>query len=90
MEDSPWSESTEGRALNRMLPPLLALHPRLDLCGFRVSLISDRAPFFLFVFCTCLDQAGARFGLGLTRRLCFCKLSIDWKEAFNPERLDRS
>ena len=24
-------------------PPPLALHPRLDLCGFRVSLTSDRA-----------------------------------------------
>ena len=31
-----------SRTLNRMIPPSLALHPRLHLCGFRVSLISDR------------------------------------------------
>ena len=35
--------------------------------GFRVLSHSDRARVSLFVFCTCLDQAGARFGLGLAR-----------------------
>ena len=56
------------------LPPL-ALHPCLDLYGFRVPPTSDRVPVFIFVLCTrllrdwalpCLDQAGARFGLGVT------------------------
>ena len=52
------------RAPESYVPPPLALHPCLDLCGFGVSLISDRAPVFLFGLCTCLDRAGAGFGLG--------------------------
>ena len=55
-----------------MSPPPLALHPCLDLYGFRVLTNPDRAPVFLFVLCTrlaCpgtrLDQAGTPFGLAL-------------------------
>ena len=60
--------------------PSLALHPCLDLYVFRVLSNSDRAPVFLFVFCTCLDQAGARFGLGLARSfLCLLRLSRAWR-----------
>ena len=72
--------STQGRALTCRSPSLLAPHPRLDLYGFRVLSKSDRAPVFLFDFCTCLDQAGARFELGLARGfLCFLKLSLAWR-----------
>ena len=50
-----------------------------SLYGFRVLLSSGRAPVFLFVFCTCLDQAGGvRFGLGLARGF-LCLLSLAWK-----------
>ena len=35
--------------------------------GFKVLLNSDRVPVFLFGFCTCLDQAVARFWMGLAR-----------------------
>ena len=59
--------STQARTLICMSPPLLTLHPCLDLYGFRVLSNSDRAPVFVFVFRTCLDQAGARFVLGLAR-----------------------
>ena len=57
--------STQARTLTCRSPPPLALHPCLDLYGFRVLSNSDRAPVFLFVLCTrlpcpgtCLDQAG--------------------------------
>ena len=63
--------SIQARTLTCRSPPPLALHPCLDLYGFRVLSNSDRVPVFLFVLCTrlpcpgtCLDQAGARFGLG--------------------------
>ena len=56
------AESTQARTLNRMIPPPLALHPRLDCCGFRVSLIFDFAVVFLRVFWTCLDQTPAELG----------------------------
>ena len=46
-----------------MIPPPLALHPHLDLAGFRVSLNSDRALVLLPLLATCLHQAAARFGL---------------------------
>ena len=55
-------------------PPPLALHPRLDLYGFRVLSNSDRAPVFLCVLRTWLEQAGARssgLGLGVARGLLF-------------------
>ena len=66
-------------------PPHLALHPCLDLYGFRFLSNSDHAPVFLFILCTrlpcpgtCLDQAGARFGLSLASgRLCLLRLSLD-------------
>ena len=41
------AESTRGRALNCIIPPLLALHPSLHLCGFRVLYSSDRILFFI-------------------------------------------
>ena len=44
--------STQARTLTCMSPPQLALHPCLDLYGFRVLSNSDRAPVFLFVLCT--------------------------------------
>ena len=59
--------STKARTLPCMSPPPLALHSCLDLSGFRALSNSDRVSLFLFVFCTCLDQAGARFVLGLAR-----------------------
>ena len=71
--------STQARTLTCMSPPPLALHPCLDLYGFRVLSNSDRAPVFL-IFCSCLDQAGARFGLGLARGfLCLLRLSLAWR-----------
>ena len=56
--------STQART---PISPPLALHPRLDLYGFRVLSNSDSAPVFLFVLRSWLEQAGARFGLGLAR-----------------------
>ena len=52
--------STRARTPICTSPPPLALHPRLDLYGFRVLSNSDRAPVFLFVLRTWLEQAGAR------------------------------
>ena len=82
--------STQARTLTCRSPPPLALHPCLDLYGFRVLSNSDRAPVFLFVLCTrspcpgtCLDQAGARFGLTLASG-CLCLL----KESLDLSRLD--
>ena len=37
------AESTQARAPTCISPPPLALHPRLNLYGFRVLLNSDRA-----------------------------------------------
>ena len=82
--------STQARTLTCRSPPPLAFHPCLDLYGFRVLSNSDRAPLFLFVLgtrlpCpgTCLDQAGARFGLALASGcLCLLRLSL------NLSRLD--
>ena len=59
--------STQARTPVCTSPPSLALHPRLDLYGFRVLSNSDRAPVFVFVLRAWLEQAGARFGLGLAR-----------------------
>ena len=44
--------STQARTLTCRSPPLLALHPCLNLYGFWVLSNSDRAPVFLFVLCT--------------------------------------
>ena len=63
------AESNQARILKRMIPPPLALHARLNLYRFRVLLISGCPLVFLFVSCPCLDLAGARFGLGLSRGL---------------------
>ena len=46
--------STQARTPICTSPPPLALHPRLDLYGFRVLSNSDRAPVLLLVLCTCL------------------------------------
>ena len=75
-EGRPGAGSTQGHAPNRMSPPPLALFSRLDLLGFRALSNSDRVPVFLFVFCTCLDQAGARLGLYLARG--FLRVSLAW------------
>ena len=69
------------RAHHDLHEPQLALHPCLNLYAFRVLWNSDRAP-VLFVLCTWLDQAGARFGLGLARGF-LCLVSI--LEAFDFE-----
>ena len=57
--------STQARTLTCMSQPAPAGAP--DLCGCRVLSNPDRAPVFLFVFCTSLYQAGASFGPGLAR-----------------------
>ena len=70
MEGRAGAESTQAPALNCMIPPSLAFHPRLDRCGLGFpSLIPDRAPDFLFVSCTYPNHAGASFELGLARGL---------------------
>ena len=46
--------STQARTPICTSPPPLALHPGLDLYGFRVLSNSDRAPVLLLVLCTCL------------------------------------
>ena len=73
MRECAGAGSTQARTPICTSPPLLALHPRLDLYGFRVLSNSDRAPVFLFVLRTWLEQAGARFGLGLARGLCLSR-----------------
>ena len=45
--------STQARTPICTSPPPLALHPGLDLYGFRVLSNSDRAPVLLLVLCTC-------------------------------------
>ena len=50
--------STHARTPTCMSSPPLALHPRLDLHGFRVLSNSDRAPVFLFVLGTRLFRCG--------------------------------
>ena len=52
MRGSADAGSTQARTLTCMNPPPLALHPCLDLYGFRVLSNSDRAPVFLLVLCT--------------------------------------
>ena len=45
---------TQARTPICTSPPPLALHPGLDLYGFRVLSNSDRASVLLLVLCTCL------------------------------------
>ena len=71
--------STQAHTLTCRSPPPLALHPCLHLSEFWVLSNSDRAPVFLSG--TCLDQAGARFGLALASG-CLCLLRL-------MSRLDR-
>ena len=85
--------STQARKVTCWSPPALALHLCLDLYGFKVLSNSNRVPVFLLVFCTCLDQAGARFGLGLARSfLCLLRLSLAWRpsslEPSGPVQMD--
>ena len=55
--------------------------PRLDLCGLRVSLISDRAPVFLCVFALS-RPGGCKVWVGFgSRPLVFSRLSLDWRPA---------
>ena len=77
--------STQARTLTCMSPPPLALHPCLDLCAFRDLSNSDRAPVFVFVLCTCLDQAGARFEPGFARGLPATSQALN---QWNLSRLD--
>ena len=56
------AESARARSVNRMIPSPLALHPHLDLCGFRVSLISDCALVFLFVMAPVWTRRVQGFG----------------------------
>ena len=54
MRGCPGAGSTQARTPICTSPPPLALHPGLDLYGFRVLSNSDRAPVLLLVLCTCL------------------------------------
>ena len=73
----------------RRAPRLAGAHPRWrstlasTFHGFRVH----RAPVFLFVFCTCLDQAGAGFGMGLARG--FLPAGLQSLNLLNLSRLER-
>ena len=82
--------STQARALTCMSSPQLAFYPCFDLYRFRVLSNSDRAPVLLCVFCSCPDQAAARFGLGLARGfLCLLRLSLSWRPSLEQMDLSR-
>ena len=56
--------STQAHTPTCMSPPPMALHPRLDLHGFRFLSYSDRAPVFLLPFrpggCAVWAESGSR------------------------------
>ena len=79
--------STQARTPICTSPPPLALHPGLDLYGFRVLSNSDRAPVLLIVLCTCLAcrkldlsrPDGCQFGFGGgSRPLVFFRRCPGW------------
>ena len=56
-------------------PPLPRPFTGLGFSGTLIALLAS-----CLFFCTCLDQAGARFGLGLARGfLCLFRLSLAWR-----------
>ena len=65
---TPVLEAPKG-APNRMSPPPLALHPRLDFLRVQGSLELYRAPVFLFVFLHLSRPGGCKVGLGSGSRL---------------------
>ena len=76
-------------------PPPLALHPGLDLYGFRVLSNSDRAPVLLLVLCTCLacwklDLLGPEVLVWVWGWLKACSFlpTVPWLVASNLEQLD--
>ena len=72
--------STQARTVTCMSPPFRwrsTLASTFKGFGFSRTLIALVSS---YVFCTCLDQAGARFGLGLARgRLCLLRLDVAWR-----------
>ena len=73
------AKSTQARAPTCGAPPPLALHPRLDLCGFRVSWLSDQS-FVLFPICVgrCDSEVGH------TAALCRGKKPRVWDLGWLP------
>ena len=64
MDGGPGAESTQARTRT------VRSHYRgSTLCLTSAELIFGRVPVFFFASCPCLDQVGARFGLGLARGL---------------------
>ena len=72
---------TKARTLTCMSPPPLALHPCLDLYGFRDS---DRAPVFLFVFVHPSSPGGCKARAGSGLRLLVLIVIEPCLEAFEP------
>ena len=64
----------------RSAPRLAGAHSTLASTFHGLRVLSNSDPVFLFVFCTCLDQAGARFGRVCLEGSCLeaCKLRTSW------------
>ena len=87
--------STQARTPTCTSPPPLALHPGLDLYGFRVLSNSDRAPVLILVLCTCLacwklDLLGPEVLVWVWGWLEACSFlrTVPWLDASNLEQLD--